>query len=367
MFEMQTKQESTTQLKKSPNNKAAMEKSHTSSFMMNPVSVANMQNKMTAKPVTGHLSEGIVQRDLKSVPQKGPTCGLHALVTVLYDMVPDIFPDVGPKGTQGEIDKAKIQKMVKEVKDITFDNKHYTILGEAFDAQILCKVGKKICEDNEIDNISLEVIDFDSEEKLKTIVNMCKGKKLYVLLPYFANGRDSNPCTISATPEQMDRAHWSAIERKGKNLHILEGNQKLYGGPDSSILDDARIGELFSSNQCLNKEFSWDAFSYRVLDNWNSSEAQDAKNTLNIIIDESARNSDSDRYHYKNGDSSYSLEKNLMEKVNLRGRALLVGEKGAVDTAVKKLNTPQQQSIPDNPDPAPKPQNDSDDPEPASE
>lgn len=99
----------------------------------------------------------------------------------------------------------------------------------------------------------------------------------------------------------------------------------------------------------------------------NKNEAERTKNKLNCIIDKSADNSDSDRYHYKNGDSSYSLKKNLMEKVNLRGQALLVGEKGAVDTAVKELNTPQQQSIPDNPDPAPKQQNDSDDPVLASE
>lgn len=410
MFEMQTKQESTTQLKKNPNSKAVVEQSHTSPFMMNPVSVARIQNKKTAAPVTGRLPEGIVQRELVPTEQEGANCGLHAMAMVLYDLQPD-DPSKSEEESQDQI-KTIAEDIRKYASGETSD-KHYTILGEAFDADILCRIGNEFCQKNDnMKDITLVAVNFDGkEEKLKTILDKCREKQLYVLLPYFANEKDINPCTESpgklAESNQMDRAHWCAIERTKEkqidgeqvsNLHALEGHTKLFNGPRQSDLNEEKINALYLSNQKLAGEFSWDAYSRNYIDIWTDpkcekfididqklkdyekklkeyikgwekddmkkiyiedevkkyenkllKEVENAKQDkvkLNGIADKSKDNSEKARYHINKDKDPVSLSANLMENANLKGRALFIGKTDVVKAAVAEVDrpSPEEQS-----------------------
>lgn len=386
MFEMQTKQESATVLKKSPETKTVIAQRHASSpFVMNPVSIARTQNKNTAAPAAGHPSKGIVQRDLKSVRQEGATCGLHALATALYDMAPDIRNHVDANMSDEDIIFFIVNKLkeftpenatagfyVSEPKNVPASDTESpsvsanntlagkcTIVGEAFDANILCELGNQFCKNggyNELNGISLEVQEFDDDLKLNEIIDKCESGKAYVLFPYFAfvnNG--SLPCipedvasnSNTVQPDKMYRAHWSVIEKttqegnyhhltneanassynideknnpnfedkeeKG-SLHILEGHQKLYGGAENSYLDKDRIKKLFLSNQRLADQFSWSAY----IDLYNDEEA---RTKLGSIISNNTINTE--RYVPADPNGEIST-KNISEKANLRGRAILI-------------------------------------------
>lgn len=252
----------------------------------------------------------VLQKKLMLIRQTGANCGMFAAAMALADLLG------GDYKTQGEMIAGKLEMDMKE--------KGYSAIGEAFDANLLAEAINDFC--NEIGEagtgIRAEIKTFDSMEEMQTIFNEAEEGKAYVLFPYYANMDFSpvNPLYAGqATAGDMYRAHWSVIENiqegNGENgrLHILEGCGKIFNGPDNSYLDlDNRLQQLFDSNMLLGEAMNWNV--YFALDAGSKAEFACSRRYWNYLWTLGGN------IH----PTRYLDIVNLFEKVNLRGRAVLI-------------------------------------------
>lgn len=191
----------------------------------------------------------IVQKVLRPIRQTGANCGLFAMAMALEELT----------GERGELIASRMENFARE--------RGYTAIGEMFNAENLVKAGQEFC--NQFfpqSGIRISLLNFESEDEMKTIFNVAKEKEKYVLFPYYS--RRAIPFTdYGVVPgENMETAHWSVIEKRKREgeseeqIHILEGHSRIFDGPENSYLNEDRYKELFASHMSLNNELIWTNF-----------------------------------------------------------------------------------------------------------
>ncbi len=199
------------------------------------------------------VNSPVVQRVIQPLEQTGPNCGIFAMAMALADLT----------DMDGLQLASALEAYAKE--------NAYSCLGEMFDAQELVRTGREYC-DKYLSQYGIQValLPFQNESEMRNVFELAKEKETYVLFPYFAD--KGKPITnlengAEVVPrEKMLSAHWAVIERRKKEgeeterLHILEGSQNIYGGPENSYLQEGMFQELFRANQLLGNEVDWQSY-----------------------------------------------------------------------------------------------------------
>lgn len=249
-------------------------------------------------------SEQIIQL-ITPLSQTGANCGMFAMAMALHDLI-------GADGNQIAIDLEKYA--------IT---NNYSAIGEAFNADELAALGQTFCDQNYPHaELLVKVVPFQTRKQMKTILQQSIPNQLYVLLPYYAGGDNIDPTSLGgaqATSKQMLNAHWSVTEKKnpGDDYRILEGWQGIFGGPDNSTLTRDRYRILFESNQSLGDQVKWNSYIEKC----------DITEFTNF------QNSGRLNNQIQTGPSG-----EITEAANLRGKAVLIGTRNAVEAALTNLH-----------------------------
>lgn len=266
-----------------------------------------------------HSPGNVIQREIVPIEQTGPNCGMFAMAMALSDLL-----------------RADGKEIARGLETLAIQQ-HHSVAGEAFDADELCQLGHDYCK-NKNANIMFITLEFNKPSQLRAIFDKCSERELYVLFPYFATD-NINPDTYNpkekANPEKMTNAHWSVIERlpfsdQKYPLRILEGWNSIYASQqlnekEKGNLNHSRVLELFIANKKLGDLLSW-------------------KKAMQVVrhgkYDDGTLQNNINARHCKYPSKFINKVDPLpQEKVNLRGRAILVGKADPVSKAVNDLQT----------------------------
>lgn len=281
---------------------------------------------------TGQSSGQVIQR-IVPLRQTGSNCGMYAMAMALNDL---IFNNNLERTSQlqgledklqqlfndnlGNIDVKTYIRAVKgafgedwqpgnltaELLELYAIKNKFSVLGEAFDAYAFADMGKGFCKDMGCDDIEIKVVEFEEPEQMQAIINQCKPNELYVLFPYYAGERmEPIPRGENDLPKYMDQAHWAVIEaqngeKQSKSYHIFEGNKRL----NDNLKE--KYDAFYKSNMSLDDRFDWEKYKDEIKD-----EIKRRKLPPHI-------------HEYPYGDT-------IAQKVNLRGKAVLVGKTDKVN------------------------------------
>ena len=194
-------------------------------------------------------------------------------------------------------------------------------LGEMYDADRLARTinifgadkdGHAACGLDNSEPILAKVISFSDIERLEQVVRFARDNHLMVLVPYFA-GEEAEPYDPErvVTADEMYRAHWSVIKGEGKgkvsSVEIYEGNLLQTGETYS-------LDTVFDSNMSLADSLSWERLLEEI--SVEPDLCAQAKIGLNSRINALL----------ERGETQLPFDfDNEVEKVNLRGRLVVVG------------------------------------------
>lgn len=294
-------------------------------IQMQKTSAPQKQTPPTNKP--GHKgpirfknATNVIQR-IQPIQQTMANCGMFAMAMALADLL----------DLDGEVLADGLELYAME--------NGLSALGEAFNADELAMAGQGYCDSNQIgEHLEFRVLTFTTQEEMTAIFNKTLPGQIYVLFPYFATGRNVTPGIPPgpyqpdgqppiAAPHTMTQAHWAVVENlEAQGERILEGHNHIYGGPTASTLNPARYQDLFQSNKSLGGALEWNQYLNATLENMplHSRAQQDMdyffhsdRSGMEIVRDEQG--------HFR-------------QAVNLRGRAIMVGKRDNVQTALQNLH-----------------------------
>lgn len=183
---------------------------------------------------------------IKHVPQKGPTCGIYAIVMIMSALYPKQYKTIGDKDKLAiEVFKIAIKEGISEV-------------GELFKVSDVVKLLNIFKEKNGL-FFNVNSIQFKNAEEMKENMDVTFRSNGYILFPYYkkytSGDRKKNKHII---------AHWAVFysvqydyllgEQSGKSCGKAFNKRKKH----SDIRVDKNI--LFKSNQELNYTFSWEKY-----------------------------------------------------------------------------------------------------------
>lgn len=271
-------------------------------------------------PIQLKNAADVIQR-IQPIQQTMANCGMFAMAMALADLL----------NLDGEV-------LADGLELYAIEN-GLSALGEAFNADELAMAGQGYCDSNQIrEHLEFRVLTFTTQEEMTAIFNQTLPGQIYVLFPYFAIDNDVTPGTLPgphqpdgqppiAAPHTMTQAHWAVVENPGdQDNRILEGHNHIYGGPAASILNPIRHQALFQSNQSLGGALEWSQYLNATLENMplHSRAQQDMDYFFN-----------SDRLGMEIG---WDEQGHIRQAVNLRGRAIMVGKRDNVQTALQNLH-----------------------------
>lgn len=158
---------------------------------------SNLQIKQSSEPIIQLITP---------LSQTGANCGMFAMAMALHDLT-------GADGKQIAID----------LENYAIAN-NYSAIGEAFNADELAALGQAFCNQNYSHaELLVYVVSFENQVQMQTILQQSIPNQLYVLLPYYADGDNTDPTSLGGTqalPEQMINAHWSVTEKRTQETII---------------------------------------------------------------------------------------------------------------------------------------------------
>lgn len=211
---------------------------------------------------------GVIQMLPIMPQQRGNNCGYHALARAIYALYPDKYES---QSIDGDLEIRLTTYAIKE---------GYSVLGEAFDPDILAQVGNGFCEDPycKDNGISIEcaAIKITESNPLELILANSKNDNSIILVPYYPDMQTWGPVE---NKNREENAHWGVIEvyktKAGKLLYNLyEGNhlgsrsvddntaKQPSVQPDNESMSppkpsDVKLKDLHISNATIQPSFSW--------------------------------------------------------------------------------------------------------------
>lgn len=202
-----------------------------------------MGKEVIDKIIAGYREEKI-KKDIITVRQEGPTCGLYASAMAI-----EAFDN---KDMTPENRKEQVSLIAKNIEKFA-KNKKYTLAGEFFRADDLCTMlnsffsSSNQANDSNLSQLSTSVIEFDSTEELKYIVEKASERGVLSLFPFLI--KDGKVAVLNEKNRTYYHAHWGLL--RGFTADNILQNIKIYEGHEVIDKINITIEEIFDSNQSI--------------------------------------------------------------------------------------------------------------------
>ena len=274
------------------------------------------------------------------VQQDGANCGCFAAGMAIASLIR--APWNVSKSTLDDAPEDYAVAVAKGIEDVAICDK-LSAVGEMFDANSLVTAINTVLQAEEclpaekVGKYMAKVVQFYTPEQLAELLTRASAKGVRVLIPYLANN-DMSPhsSTVTCSESEMYKAHWCCIrlhhdkQSATPMVQIYEGNQ--------SAIAPLPLDTVYQSNKALATLMDWN--SYLDICGWT-----EQQKTITALRKRTQGNPasfpESADVLWMNSDNAYNSNQHLLETVNLRGQAILIGKKAdALSRAPAALTPP---------------------------